>query len=253
MFQCPSQRDGHLSPGSIRTLWMSHLAHEASPIQWKLVADGLTGFRMWGNTCNDCVCVLLREVRERGRASNCWRAVRSLGTRVIDSFCHTDRLWIICRHLTSWKANSGVLNFSTLVLMRRKLDFCVFTCKRLPLHNTRASSKNRVLCSCNCKFGARACELTDVTLCLFFLRVVVFTCRWVPFFISASNASISQKTRVHKVKRTSEAICSVFFCQFSCQYKFCNFAGVEPLQTTKKINKNQPQIESKAKYIDVLW
>lgn len=66
-------------------------------------------------------------MRERGRASDCWRGARSLGTRIIDSFCHTDRQWIICRHLTSWKANSGVLNFSTLALVRRKLDFCVCT------------------------------------------------------------------------------------------------------------------------------
>lgn len=49
------------------------------------------------------------------------------GGLIIDSFSQSDRLWIICSHLTSWKANSGVINFSTLGLMRSQLSFSVST------------------------------------------------------------------------------------------------------------------------------
>lgn len=107
-------------------------------------------------------------------ACNCVWGYSEGGCELIDSFSDSDRLWIICRHLTSWKANSGVINFSTLGLMRSQLSFSVRT-YNTPLSDTGTSPKNPVifcsdskLCTCvgnkliwhdaNCVFCVRMCS-----------------------------------------------------------------------------------------------
>lgn len=135
--KCSSAReyDRHLCLKSESTLWMSH------PCSW-CVSDSLwigkthdSIYGVWWYVLYVCVSVCEREgLLERGERVR-WE--------VIDS-CHSDQLWIICRHLNSWKANSGVISFSTLALKRSQLSFSVCTCK-IPLCDTRTSSPNLVL------------------------------------------------------------------------------------------------------------
>lgn len=199
-----------------------------------------------------CVCVenASQGSERKGRASDCWRGARSLGTRIIDSFCHTDRLWIICRHLTSWKANSGVLNFSTLALERRKLDFCVCTCKVPPAHNTTASSENRLLRSCDCKLEACVRKLTDVTLCHFFFCILLLLVHADGFLLSLHLQTLPflRKTRVHKVKNKPVKQSAKYFQQHF--YAIKSFIW-EILQAFNHFiqPKNKKKLAQKYKYI----
>lgn len=207
--------------------------------------------------CDDSVCVCVcfsgKWERERGRANDCWSGARSLGTRVIDSFCHTDRLWIICRHLTSWKANSGVLNFSTLALVRRKLDFCVCTCK-IPPPPPPAKHKSVFRESFFVQLRLQIwgmcslinwCDIVSLFLCvLFFLHADGFL-----LSLQLQTLPFLRKTRVRKVKNKLVKQSDKSFWQYFHASKSLYERDLQALNhfiQQRRSTKKHPQVESKS-------
>lgn len=101
-----------------------------------------------------CLCVLWLCV-------TMWALFRGFGREIIDSFSH----WSAVNHLTSWKANSGIINFSTLGLMSSQLSFSVRSYK-IPLSGAQTLPKNpvflqrqQILCLCWDKTCVTWCKL----------------------------------------------------------------------------------------------